>query len=157
MKELNDKVVLMKALKDDLSNKQRMFDDVSSNLTICTDELVKAQQVISGKDKELKETKRNLKQTARQVQEKSLLIHHQIKTEEALTNEANQLIQVADIAAKDTKGLLESIDRRTLVENKVQAACDKLSISLNGLILDLKLDATSLSKKHQVKILVEAY
>lgn len=154
MKELNDKVALMKALKDDLANKQRMFDDVNTNLTICTGELVKAQKVISVKDKELKDTKKSLKQTVRQVQEKSLVIHHQILTEDALTNQANKLIQVADIAAKDTKGLLESIDRRTLVENKVQTACDKLSTNLTGLVHDLKLDATTMYKKHQVVKLV---
>lgn len=152
MKELNDKVALMKALKDDLSNKQRMFEDVSNNLNICTGELVKAQQIISVKDKELKDTKRDLKQTVRQVEEKSLVIHHQKQTEELLTNQATQLIHVADIAANDAKSLLESIDRRVSVENKVQIACDNLSINLNGLVHKLKLDATSLSKNHQVKI-----
>ena len=150
MKELNDKVALMKALKDDLLNKQRMFDDVSNSLTLCTGELMKAQTVISVKDKELKETKIDLKKTVRQVEEKTLVIDHQMRTEELLTSQAKELITVADTAAKDTRGLLESIERRVEVEVKVQTACEKLSLNLNGIVHNLKLDAATMAKKHQV-------
>lgn len=57
-KELNEKVLLIKALKEDLANKEKLFNEVSLHLVEKSDELIK-------KEKNLSQTKNELDKTVK--------------------------------------------------------------------------------------------
>lgn len=108
-KELSDKVLQIKALKDELSSKTNLFNEVSYNLIERTTELKETESKLKDTEKDLGLTKRNLTKTKRRYNEKKFLLTHHIRTEEALTNHAKELIAEAEIASSDTKALHVSI------------------------------------------------
>lgn len=56
-KELNEKMLLLKALKDDLASKERLFNEVSLNLVEKTEELMKKEKDLSTTQGELQITR----------------------------------------------------------------------------------------------------
>lgn len=148
-KELNEKISYMKALKDELASKSKLFDDMQYNLTVVSEHLLLTEGKMRITEAELSKTKRSLRKTQRHNEEKShLLVCHQ-KTEAALTGHANELIQVAEEASTDTKGLFESIDRRKNVEERAMSENDRLLSNLKNNIIDMKHELTTLTKNHQ--------
>lgn len=148
-KELNDKVQYLRGLKEELTNKTKLFEEAQYSLEVVSESLSKANDRIRITETDLVRAKKNLKHTKKKCEEKNYLLTQHMKTEQLLTHQANELIQVASVASADTFGLHESIDRRKNVEEKVQTACEKLSDSLNDHILKIKLDVTQLTKNHQ--------
>ena len=57
-RELNEKMLLLKALKDELQNKERIFNEVSLNLVEKTEELKRAEQNLNQTQGALQQTKR---------------------------------------------------------------------------------------------------
>jgi kinesin family member 11 len=100
-KELNDKASLMKALKDEMSNKQALFNEVSLNLAVKTEELKQKDQKLKGVQSELGQTQRVLKTTKRKVVEKKFLLDKHVKTEEVLLTQACELKKVAETVKGD--------------------------------------------------------
>lgn len=148
-KELNEKISYMKALKDELANKAKLFDDMQYSLTVVSEHLLVTEGKMRISEAELSKTKRNLRKTQRHSEEKSHLLNCHQKTEEALTGHANELIQVAEEASTDTKGLFESIDRRKNVEERAMSENDRLLSNLKNNIVDMKHELTTLTKNHQ--------
>lgn len=57
-RELNEKMLLLKALKDELQSKERIFNEVSLNLVEKTEELKRAEQNLNQTQGALQQTKR---------------------------------------------------------------------------------------------------
>ncbi|CAO1306365.1 unnamed protein product [Diamesa tonsa] len=148
-KELNEKISYMKALKDELANKSKLFDDMQYNLTVVSEHLLVTEGKVRITEAELSKTKRSLRKTQRHNEEKTHLLTCHQKTEATLTSHANELIQVAEEASTDTKGLFESIDRRKNVEERAMSENDRLLSNLKNNITDMKHELTTLKKNHQ--------
>ncbi|XP_005188525.3 kinesin-like protein Klp61F [Musca domestica] len=130
-RELNEKVHLLKALKDELASKEKIFNEVSLNLIEKTAELQQKDNRLRSTKGELIETKKVLKNTKRRYKEKKVLLESHAKTEEVLKDQATQILEVADIATKDTEALHETIDRRKDVDVKIQTACERFTERMN--------------------------
>ncbi|XP_004525336.1 kinesin-like protein Klp61F [Ceratitis capitata] len=126
-RELNEKMLLLKALKDELQNKERIFNEVSLNLVEKTEELKRTEQNLTQTQGALQQTKRILNCTKRRYKEKKVLLQSHMKTEEVLTNQALEILDVADIATKDTHQLHSTIERRKDVDVKIQTACERFA------------------------------
>jgi kinesin family member 11 len=148
-KELNEKITVMKTLKEDLSDKNRMFEECSQNLEIVSSHLVSEQSKVRITEAELSKTKRNLRKVERHHEEKKHIVMCHQKTEEALTEHAKQLIEVADEASGDTYNLIESINRRKEVEEKAVTASDQLMKNLNNNIIEMRHEMEQLKLKHK--------
>lgn len=150
-KELNDKVLYLKAIKDELAAKTKCFEDTQYHLEVVSENLAKSQDRIRITEADLVRAKKNLKHSKKKVEEKTFLLSQHMKTETLLTNQAKELIYVADTASSDTTGLHESIDRRKFVEEKVRGACEQLTGSMSDNIHHIKVDVQQLTKVHQEK------
>lgn len=148
-KELTDKLQTLKTLKDDLAYKTKLFEETKFHAEVLSEDLTKAHSQARITESELTKTKKRLKDSKKKCEEKNFMLNQHKKTEEILTCQAKELIQVASIASADTNGLHESIDRRKNVEEKVQTACEKLTENLDKYILEAKLNVTQLTKSHQ--------
>ncbi|XP_068142252.1 LOW QUALITY PROTEIN: kinesin-like protein Klp61F [Drosophila tropicalis] len=109
-KELNEKMLLLKALKDELQNKEKIFNEISMSLLT--------------KTKALQKTKKVLTKTKRRYKEKKELLASHVKTEEELTNQAHQILDVANMATQDTNQLHYTIEKRRNVDEQIRNACD---------------------------------
>lgn len=114
-RELNEKVLLLKALKDELQNKEKIFNEVSLNLVEKAEELQKAEQHLNQTKGVLQQTKKILHNTKRRYMEKKVILESHVKTEEVLTKQASTILEVADIATKDTRALHVSKKKKKLV------------------------------------------
>uniref|UniRef100_A0A1B0G374 Kinesin motor domain-containing protein n=1 Tax=Glossina morsitans morsitans TaxID=37546 RepID=A0A1B0G374_GLOMM len=81
-RELNEKVLLLKALKDELQNKEKIFNEVSLNLVEKAEELQKAEQHLNQTKGVLQQTKKILHNTKRRYMEKKVILESHVKTEE---------------------------------------------------------------------------
>lgn len=104
-KELNDKVVLIKVLKEDLAKKESIFKEVSLNLIEKEEILRRTEDTLCHTKHELTTTKRFLHKTKRRYAEKKVVLDRHMKTEAALTNQAKELIEVVETVQQDTNGL----------------------------------------------------
>lgn len=104
-KELNDKMLLMKLLKDELQLKQNLFNEVSLNLNKKTEDLKRTEHHLNNTQVELQTTKKVLRNTKRKFEEKKVVLAKHMETEVKLTNQAKDLIMVADNASADTREL----------------------------------------------------
>lgn len=116
-RELNEKVHLLKALKEELSSKEKIFNEVSLNLVEKTTELKKTEHYLKSTKGALLETKKVLNSTKRRYKEKKVLIESHAKTEEILTTQATQILEVAEVATKDTEALHVSCEGKTIKWN----------------------------------------
>uniref|UniRef100_A0A336LMR6 CSON012993 protein n=1 Tax=Culicoides sonorensis TaxID=179676 RepID=A0A336LMR6_CULSO len=129
-KELNDKHMMIKALKDELASKTKLFNEVSYNLIERTNELKDTEEKLKTTESDLHITKKNLSKTKRRYNEKKIILSQHIKTEEVLTKQAKELITQVEIASADTQGLHETIERRKEVEEQIETTCNKFSSKL---------------------------
>uniref|UniRef100_A0A1A9VMW9 Kinesin motor domain-containing protein n=1 Tax=Glossina austeni TaxID=7395 RepID=A0A1A9VMW9_GLOAU len=106
-RELNEKVLLLKALKDELQNKEKIFNEVSLNLVEKAEELQKAEQHLNQTKGVLQQTKKILHNTKRRYMEKKVILESHVKTEE------------------------DTIERRKDVDGKIQNVCQKFSERMN--------------------------
>lgn len=72
-----------------------------------------------------------LEKTKRGYQEKKQILMKHMHTETILTNQARQLIDVADTVSNDVNALHATISRRKDYENINREACRKLDVSMN--------------------------
>lgn len=148
-KELNEKIHLFKSLKEELVDKTRSFDECQRNLEEISTNLIVEQGRARITEAELTKTKRNLRKTERYHEESKHLISCHQKTEEALSEHAKQLIEVAEAASIDTKSLQESIDRRRNAEEKAVTASEQLLKNLTNNITEMRHEMEHLKKKHK--------
>lgn len=155
-KELSENITRCRALKEELADKTKLFDECSRNLEFISEELDKEKSKNQITESELKRTKRNLRKTERKNEEKTQIIKSQQHTEQQLTEQAKQLISVVDEASMDTRSLLESIDRRKNVETKAVSASENLLSNLKEKIVAMsgEVDELKSSHKENVQIVV---
>lgn len=155
-KELSENITRCRALKEELADKTKLFDECSRNLEFISEELDKEKSKNQITESELKRTKRNLRKTERKNEEKTHIIKSQQHTEQQLTEQAKQLISVVDEASMDTRSLLESIDRRKNVETKAVSASENLLSNLKEKIVAMsgEVDELKSSHKENVQIVV---
>uniref|UniRef100_A0A0K8VEY2 Kinesin-like protein n=1 Tax=Bactrocera latifrons TaxID=174628 RepID=A0A0K8VEY2_BACLA len=158
-RELNEKMLLLKALKDELQNKERIFTEVSLNLVEKTEELKRAEQNLNQTQGALQLTKRILNNTKRRYKEKKVLLQSHMKTEEVLTNQALEILDVADIATKDTHQLHSTIERRKDVDVKIQTACERFAERMhdNFELMDSSLSTLKEKQDSCTKMLLEEF
>lgn len=147
-KELNEKIHIFKSLKEELVDKTRSFDECQKNLEAISTNLIVEQGRVRITEAELSKTKKNLRKTERNHEESKHLVSCHLKTEQALSEHAKQLIEVAQAATVDTHSLLESIDRRKNVEEKAISANDLLLKCLLNNILEMRHEMEQLKIKH---------
>lgn len=104
-RELNEKMLLLKALKDELASKEKIFNEVSLNLVEKTEELNKIEDNLKKTTGALLETKKILHTTKRRYKEKKVLLESHVQTEKTLKTQATKIMEVADIATQDTEAL----------------------------------------------------
>lgn len=122
-RELNEKMLLLKALKDELQNKEKIFNEVSMNLVKKTQKLTRTEQHLTETKGSLLLTKKVLTKTKRRYKEKKQLVESHVKTEQELTTQAHQILEAADLAADDTHQLHGTIERRRHVDEKIRSTC----------------------------------
>lgn len=147
-KELNEKIGLFKTLKEELIEKNRAFDECHQNLEEVSTNLIGEQIRLRITEAELKKTARNLRKTERQREEIKHLVHCHKTTEDILTEQAKQVIEVAEEASADTLSLLASIDRRKNVEEQAITASEQLMKNLANNIIEMRHDMEQLKIKH---------
>lgn len=133
-KEINDKMQHIKALKSELSNKQKIFSEVSLNLIEKTEQLKSTKQVLGVKEKELGQTKKLLNTTTLKYNEKKFVLEKHQETEEKLTQQAKELLNVAETASTDSIQLQNAIERRKATDTKIISACDQFSNTINSIL-----------------------
>lgn len=148
-KELNEKIHLFKSLKEELVEKTRSFDECQTNLEEVSTNLIVEQGRVRITEAELNRTKRNLRKTERYHEESKHLISCHQKTEQALSNHAKHLLEVAEAASVDTKSLIESIDRRKDVEEKAITASELLLKNISNNIIEMRNEMEQLRKNHK--------
>lgn len=104
-KELNDKLALIKALKEDLARKEAIFNEVACSLAEREEQLRRTADDLGQTRAELSNTKKNLSKTKRRYVEKKVILEHHLKTEQMLTGQAKELINVVESVTEDTNGL----------------------------------------------------
>ncbi|XP_053957027.1 kinesin-like protein Klp61F [Anastrepha ludens] len=158
-RELNEKMLLLKALKDELSNKERIFTEVSLNLVEKTEELKRTAQNLTQTQGVLQQTKRILNCTKKRYKEKKVLLQSHMKTEEVLTNQALQILDVADVATKDTHQLHSTIERRKDVDVKIKTACERFSERMhdNFDLMDSNLSIMKEQQQSYTQMLLEEF
>lgn len=122
-KELNDKSMLTKDLREDLSNKNRLFNEVSLNLVTKSEELKNTELDLNSNRKELQSISKMLSKIKKKYEEKIFVLDNHLITEEKLTAQANDLINVAESASTDTFLLHDSINRRKEMDKKIRTTC----------------------------------
>lgn len=73
-----------------------------------------------------------LDKAKRGYQEKKQILAKHMQTEETLTTQAKQLMDVASVATKDVYKLHDTIARRKQYDFNNREACQSLNINLNG-------------------------
>ncbi|XP_055599775.1 kinesin-like protein Klp61F [Uranotaenia lowii] len=150
-KELNDKVVLMKVLKEDLAKKEAIFKEVSLCLVEKEELLRKTEDDLSNTKHELITTKKNLNKTKRRYAEKKVILDRHVRTEETLTNQAKELIEVVEAVEVDAKDLHDTIDRRKEVDLKNQSITEQFVQKLMTRVQTMQGNLTNLSQNcHQI-------
>lgn len=130
-KDLNEKVLLIKAMKEDMANKQRVFTEISLNLVEKATELESTQGRLADTAQQLDQTKSALRTTNRRYQEKKHLVENHLQTEQLLTGQATALISVVDAASTDTYRLQDTIDRRRSVDAKIRTATEQHALGMD--------------------------
>uniref|UniRef100_A0A1A9W4K9 Kinesin motor domain-containing protein n=1 Tax=Glossina brevipalpis TaxID=37001 RepID=A0A1A9W4K9_9MUSC len=131
-RELNEKVLLLKAFKDEMQNKERLFAEVSLHLVEKAEKLIKVEHQLNQTKGALLQTKKILHNTERRYMEKNVILESHVKTEEVLIKQASKILEVADIATKDTHALHDTIERRKDVECKIQTVCERFTERMNN-------------------------
>lgn len=108
-KEINEKILLIKVLRDEMAKKEKMFNEVSLNLVEKTEKLKQTEGDLDSMQQNLVMTKKVLNNTKRRYKEKKYLLDTHVKVEEELTTQAKEIMKVADIATKDTIDLHVSL------------------------------------------------
>ncbi|XP_001352463.2 kinesin-like protein Klp61F [Drosophila pseudoobscura] len=153
-RELNEKMLLLKALKDELQSKEKSFHDISVILMAKTQELKKTEQHLTDTKGSLLLTKKVLTKTKRRYKEKKQLVVSHMKTEETLTTQAHKILAVADLATNETEQLHGTIERRRDTDEKIRSACDQFkdrmqdNLEVIGGSLSLYLEQQAASKQH---------
>lgn len=124
-KELSEQIQMLRTQKEDLSKQQNALDEVSTQLAERTKELQEKESV-------LEDTKHMLEQTKRGYVEKKQIMLKHMHTEELLTNQARELINVADAVSNDANKLHASIARHRDYDNINREACRNLDASMSG-------------------------
>ncbi|XP_058464149.1 kinesin-like protein Klp61F [Malaya genurostris] len=145
-KELNDKVVLIKLLKEDLAKKEAIFKEVSLNLFEKDEMLRKTEGDLCFTRHELTTTKRHLNKTKRRYAEKKVILDRHIKTEETLTGQAKELIEVVETVESDAKGLHDTIDRRKETDVKNQTVCEQFVDQIKNRVRTMQSNTCSLTQ-----------
>ncbi|XP_033252406.1 kinesin-like protein Klp61F [Drosophila miranda] len=159
-RELNEKMLLLKALKDELLSKEKTFNEVSLSLVEKTQELKKTEQHLTDTKGSLLLTKKVLTKTKRRYKEKKQLVASHMKTEETLTTQAHKILTVADLATNETEQLHGTIERRRDTDEKICSACDQFkdrmqdNLEVIGGSLSLYLEQQAASKQHLSQELV---
>lgn len=147
-KELNDKHMMIKALKDELANKTKLFNEVSYNLIERTNELQDTEVKLKDTETDLHLTKKTLSKTKKRYNEKKVILSQHMKTEETLTKQARDLIEQAELASADSHGLHETIERRKKVEDEIQTSCNQFTTKLQGNLSEISSVLTTFSEKY---------
>ncbi|KAH8380345.1 hypothetical protein KR009_010143, partial [Drosophila setifemur] len=153
-RELNEKMLLLKALKDELQNKEKIFSEVSMSLVQRTQELKRTEENLMNTKGSLLLTKKVLTKTKRRYKEKKELVASHMKTEEVLTTQAKEIMEVADLATNDTHQLHGTIERRRDTDEKIRTACNQFkdrmqdNLEMIGGSMNLYLEQQAVSKEH---------
>ncbi|XP_016934527.2 kinesin-like protein Klp61F [Drosophila suzukii] len=153
-RELNEKMLLLKALKDELQNKEKIFSEVSMSLVEKTQELKKTEENLMNTKGTLLLTKKVLTKTKRRYKEKKELVASHMKTEQVLTTQAQEILAAADLATDDTHHLHGTIERRREMDEKIRRSCDQFkdrmqdNLEMIGGSLNLFLEQQAASKEH---------
>ncbi|XP_055841545.1 kinesin-like protein Klp61F [Episyrphus balteatus] len=147
-RELNEKMLMLKVLKDELASKEKIFNEVSLHLVEKAEELIKKDKDLSKTQGELQLTKKVLSTTMRRYKEKKVILDCHRKTEEQLLNQASKLIEVADIATSDTFKLHNTIERRRDIDHKIQSACEQFTNRMKSSFNLMGENLTTLQKDH---------
>uniref|UniRef100_A0A182WJ67 Kinesin motor domain-containing protein n=1 Tax=Anopheles minimus TaxID=112268 RepID=A0A182WJ67_9DIPT len=163
-KELNDKSALIKALKEDLLKKESIFKEVACSLAEREEELRRTADDLGQTRVELSNTKRNLSKTKRRYVEKKVILEHHLQTEQALTGQANELINVVETVTADANGLHDTVDRRREIDSRNKTASEQFVDRVRFRIRSIQDDAhlstletTSHSLLQQNATLVETF
>lgn len=156
-KDLNEKVLLIKAMKEDMANKQRVFTEISLNLVEKATELESTQGRLADTAQQLDQTKSALRTTNRRYQEKKHLVENHLQTEQLLTGQATALISVVDAASTDTYRLQDTIDRRRSVDAKIRTATEQHALGMDEHLQQFNalLEQTMLKSQVQSRVQVD--
>ncbi|KFB51720.1 AGAP007502-PA-like protein [Anopheles sinensis] len=146
-KELNDKSALIKAMKEELAKREAIFKEVAFSLAEKDEELRRTATDLGQTRSELSNTKHSLAKTKRRYIEKKVIHEHHVQTEQALTGQAKQLINVVEMVTKDTDGLHDTVDRRKEIDSKNKNATEQFVDRVRQRIHTIRGDMVNLAKE----------
>uniref|UniRef100_A0AAG5D6J0 Kinesin motor domain-containing protein n=1 Tax=Anopheles atroparvus TaxID=41427 RepID=A0AAG5D6J0_ANOAO len=146
-KELNDKSALIKAIKEELAKREAIFKEVAFSLTEREEELRRTSNDLGQTRTELSNTKRSLSKTKRRYVEKKVILDHHLKTEQALTGQAKELINVVEMVTEDTDGLHDTVERRRELDSHNKNATEQFVDRVRQRIQTIRGDVTKLTNE----------
>ena len=101
----------MKALKEEMDNKEEMFEEVSAELNEKSVELEATNAKLSDTEHTLECTQVVLTKTATEREEQKHLVEKHVETEGALEDQAKMLLETSEVSSKDLKLVHDKLDR----------------------------------------------
>ncbi|KAG4066799.1 hypothetical protein HA402_012866 [Bradysia odoriphaga] len=156
-KELSEKQMTIKVLKDEVAKVQKVFNEVSLNLVQRETELAETYDNLHSTKAELVHTSKVLRNTNRRYQEKREIVASHVHTEQVLTSQAQQLKNAADTASQDTYLLHDTIERRKQTDRNIVSVSENFEKSMNTNISDMTTDVDNFHSQieNQSKSFVE--
>jgi kinesin family protein 11 len=114
--EIENKTAQIQALQDEIVKITNLFDETKEQLDTKTEELEKTSKNLKTTSFELKRTKINLKETQIDRNEQKHLVEVHSSKEKLLTDQAKQLLNIADRTTDDVGRLHAKVDRQKNIE-----------------------------------------
>ncbi|KAJ9592833.1 hypothetical protein L9F63_015524, partial [Diploptera punctata] len=115
--EISEFLSQIKCLKEEMDKKEVICNQLNMYLEECNKELETTSTKLRVTQEELQDTSKELNDKVNECKEKVHLIERHLQTEHVLTQQAQSLLSVADIATVDTHRLHDKLARKRSVEN----------------------------------------
>ena len=115
--EIAEKIGTIKALKEEMDKREKVFEEVSAELNEKSAELEATSVKLADTEQNLECTRVVLEKTAAEKEEQKFLVKEHVKTETLLKEQANQLLETSEASATDLKLVHDKLERLKVVEN----------------------------------------
>ena len=120
--EIAEKLGFIKALTEEMTKKEKMYEDVAAELVVKTEELEATTSKLTDTEHSLACTRTVLQKTAVEKEEQKHLVEKHQETEVKLSGQARQLLEVADVSTKESQQLHDKLERLKGIEDGNRSA-----------------------------------
>ncbi|XP_045504127.1 kinesin-like protein Klp61F [Colias croceus] len=116
-KEIQELLLKKRALEEEKERLEKVFGDLNGALQAERQRCAETFNQLCGVEDRLANTRYQLQETQQHAEEQRYIVQKQEETEQVLSNQAKQLLQVADLATNDATCLHNVVDKRKSVES----------------------------------------